>query len=219
MGLVLTEELKVPLPPESAANKDRKLQLVVQAVHILEPTWTDIDANRALHRVMELEKPEWGKDMVVDEDCLTDVVSNVEAKKVKVVCAEMRLSAREKEVHVLQRATAIHAVFKNTSLKASAKSKLIPRWLPPKSPSNLIADAWLQRNKPDYVDVILDAYNGRFRVVASTGDWRSISYTKRGLKSCVQEVLWQAWTYHFFITGRTPHFDLDELLATFDDDE
>ena len=75
--------------------------------------------------------------------------------------------------------------------------------------------AFLLKHMPKTVVLVEDAYNGRWRIMGRELCWRSVSWTTRGFKVAVLEVLFQAWQYHKDSTGRWPPFCLEELLETF----
>jgi hypothetical protein len=65
------------------------------------------------------------------------------------------------------------------------------------------------------VKIVTDDYNGRWRVIASTGEWTSVSWTKRGWQMAATEVVHRAWLFEMDFTGFGPPWDLEELEAVF----
>ena len=103
--------------------------------------------------------------------------------------------------------------------KAAAKKQVkAPHWKASPSAKVESVFSYIQKYAPpeDHVHILLDTYNGRFRIINSSLQWKSISYTKRGFKEASAEVLHQAWSYYQEETGLQPPFPLTELVADFD---
>jgi hypothetical protein len=92
--------------------------------------------------------------------------------------------------------------------------------LPPNPEAEKVAATrFILKHKPPVTDVICDPYNGRYRVVAPHGaDWKSVSWSKRGISPCIFIVLHTAWSFEMQYLGASPPFSLAELLAGLDED-
>ena len=78
--------------------------------------------------------------------------------------------------------------------------------------------AWLLKHAPRTVDIIEDAYNGRWRVISTLAlarTWKSVSWTRRGLVAASALSLHHAWVFHSDATGCDPPWSLQELEAQF----
>ena len=72
-----------------------------------------------------------------------------------------------------------------------------------------------EKYSPADVAIECDDYNGRWRVIAPTLEWRSISWTKRGYEKAALEVIHQAWVFQKDWNGQQSPFSLEELATRF----
>ncbi len=77
---------------------------------------------------------------------------------------------------------------------AREKSRVYARLL--SEDKSLVEDAM-----PCVCRVLVDEFNGRFRMYYPGFKDRSISWSKRSVKVAIQEALTQAWDWHFAVTG------------------
>ena len=128
---------------------------------------------------------------------------------------DLKKCALEKELRFETASKHMPRYYKHTAPSQTKPGKA-PRWLHKHDERVEHVTSFLMKHKPRTVELIEDAYNGRWRVVSRELCWRSISWTKRGFKVAVAEVLYQAWQYHKDSTGRWPPFCLEELLEAFE---
>ena len=65
--------------------------------------------------------------------------------------------------------------------------------------------------------IVCDDYNGRWRVISPSMEWKSISWTKRGYQNAALEATHQSWVYYQDATGHTAPFSLTELRERYSD--
>ena len=94
--------------------------------------------------------------------------------------------------------------------KAKAKP---PRFAMKKDARTATATTFLQKNMPPDIVAVEDDYNGRWRILSpQTGEWRSVSWSKRGFPAAIQLALYWAWLFYEPYTGQGPPFNMNELI-------
>ena len=66
-----------------------------------------------------------------------------------------------------------------------------------------------------HVQIGLDQYNGRWRIVNWDKTHRSISFSKRGFAAAAAEVLHQSWSYYVETTGLPSLYNLNGFEKDF----
>ena len=205
------------VPPEDAGGADRKVELTLACLKDLEPTWTHVDATRALNTCFLIEHPDACEHVPVDPDMLSEVVTSSEAKKVQELVLDHELLKAKRVVKQESTKARMPYYFKvaASSQKGKGKGKGKPpaalRWLPGPNPKTKDADLFVQKHCPESVHIFCDEYNGRWQVVSSEGAKKSVSWTKRGFGLAASETLDHAWSFHKDTTGADPPFSLEEL--------
>ena len=202
--------------PDIDEEDDRKAELAMACMAAINPHMTDVEAADAIHCGFLLENPDDHSAIHVDEDALEDVLNAGEKAKLKEGEARTHKIQSKKALIWATRTKKLPAYFKKAPApKVSAAMKKPVRWLPKRDETNSkTATDWLESRRPSTVRILCDDYNGRWRVIASNGDWKSISWTKRGFEVAANEALLQAWTYEFDATGRDAPFDLSDVKKT-----
>ena len=201
------------LPDEDLAG-DYKMELVICAMSKVMPTWTDVDATKALNRCFAEENPNSDRCLPVSHDLISELVQQADAKDIKAFSDKLEKGVEVKKNYLASRRVRVHRYFTATECPAPKKGKT-PRWLPLPSAMADEVHAWMGPYLPEetWVSVLLDQYNGRWRVINFDCQWRSISYTKRGFRSAAFEVLHQSWKYYEEATGLRAPFIIDELVS------
>ena len=75
---------------------------------------------------------------------------------------------------------------------------------------------WVAKQLPSLQKVFTDTRNGRFRLVGSEGYFKSVSWTKRGMKVAALESLQAAWRHYTDCTGEKPPIDMGSLAKDID---
>jgi len=205
-------------PDPSPEGHDRKVQLTLALMSHIVPNWTDIDCSKALGRAFAIENPDAYTEMLVETDNLYDVVTATEARQVDQYARKHEIIQKVKELKKESRAALIPKHIKNITPKPKAKGKAKakpPRWLPQADDRVPKVTEHIRKNVPYSIAVEEDAYNGRWRVLSDQGDWRSISWTKRGFTAAAAEAIWQGWVYHEDYYGVPCPYSLDGLRDQF----
>lgn len=115
----------MPILREDKNSRDRKVELTLVCVKHIKTTWTDVDATAALNRCFNPDNPNTYAELLVSEELLVDLVSNCEAKKIRVYAAELNYMKANKGYKVASRAARVDSYFKAAapSPKANAKAK------------------------------------------------------------------------------------------------
>ena len=94
------------------------------------------------------------------------------------------------------------------------KKGVSPKWRPKfKDPHAAEGTTYLTRNAPSTTEYVQDDYNQRWRVISHSGQWKSVSWTRRGMEAAVALSLYHGWRLHKEYTGENATFDMDDLLA------
>ena len=210
-------ERKKKLPDGSEKDVDQKTMLALACTAAIKPAMTAEDVSKAMNRAFLAEHPDCYSTLQVDEDALSDVVEKGEAQKMAEYKIQVQKSKAKKALVMQTRDNFVHKYFKRSSHpKWTATQRRQPRWLPDQdTASTLVITAWIMKHCPPDVDVQCDDYNGRWRVIAPTLDWKSISWTRRGYELASMEVIHQAWLYQYDYNGLRSPFNLDELAEKF----
>ena len=211
---VCVEILKCPLPGEADADGDMKTELALTIMHEMHPEWTDTQAHRALHIGYLLENPEENLEPQVPEEVVVELVQKTEEQKIRAYFKKAQSSKCDRKSVLDSRRKRVARFFKKKE-KAPKGPKTTPRWKPSTNPKASSGTAFIQKNLPPTCVAVQDDYNGRWRIIADTGEWKSVSWTKRGLVEAAGLALYWAWTFHALITGQEATFDIDELQKEF----
>ena len=208
------------VPVCESESLHRRTDLAMACIAATKPDCTDVEAAACIAHAFVAENPDCYADLPVDSDTLSEVLNAGEAKAMAEYAHGLEKLKAEKAVVLQTRDERIHKHFKKSAPpKYSAAEKKVPRWLPKKDEQNTsVITRWLLEHAPTSVIVQCDDYNGRWRVISTNMEWRSISWTKRGFQKAASEVLHQAWQYHYDYTGQCAPFDLNELAKRFGDD-
>lgn len=205
-------------PASSQTDADRKLELSLAAMSKIEPTWTDLEASKALHVCFMLENPDTYSDLPVDTSVIAEVVTATEAKTIHEFAASLEKVRARKTIRAHVRDTIMKKYFKTSALsqKKKPKAKAAPRWWPQKDENVAAVTKHVEENLPTSVRLYTDEANGRWRVISEVQVGRSISWTSRGLAKAAAEAVHQAWTFHLDAHPTDhPPFELQELATQF----
>ena len=207
-------------PDGDEGDTDRKTALALACIAAIKPEMMAEDVAKRINLAFLEENPDCYATLQVDADTLSDVVDKGEAKKVAEYEVAVEKCKARKAVVMQTREKYLGKYFKKSAApKYSAVQKKQPRWLPAQDKATTVGIwAWIKLHLPAEVHVQCDDYNGRWRVLAPTLEWRSISWTKRGHQKAALEVIHQAWKYHQDWIGVVPPINLDELAKSFDED-
>ena len=179
---VLTERGKEVPEGDDDEEMHRGTVLKIACLAAVTPDLTDLQVTARLNKAFLVENPDGYKDLYVEPDMLSDVVDKTDAAKVAEFAAKSEKLKASKNLMVHTRKKTIPKYFAVTPApKYAAKDKKPPRWLPKKDEeSTLKVTQWIEKFMPDDIVVECDDYNGRWRVISSDLEWKSISWTKRG---------------------------------------
>ena len=210
-------ERKKETPEGSEKEVDRKTTLTLACISAIKPAMTAEQVSQKVNQAFLAEHPDCYATLLVDEDDLSDVVDKGEAKKMAQYTAQVQKSKAQKALVMQTRDKFVEKYSKRASQpKWSAAQKKQPRWLPEQDKAaTSVVTVWIEKHCPPDVTVQCDDYNGRWRVIAPTFEWKSISWTKRGHERAAMEVIHQAWVYQGDWNGLKSPFNLDELAKTF----
>ena len=208
---------KKELPEEGGPDQDRKTSLALACIAAIKPDLSAEDACKLINKGFIAENPDCYADLEVDEDILSDVVDKGEAKKMAEYTVELEKTKAKKSVVMHTREKCVGLYFKHAvAVKYTATQKKQPRWLPSQdNATTAIITNWIEKYSPADVAIECDDYNGRWRVIAPTLEWRSISWTKRGYEKAALEVIHQAWLFQTDWNGQQSPFSLEELATRF----
>jgi hypothetical protein len=206
--------------PPADSDGAFNVELSLMAMKAIQPDMSVVNVSKALNFAFNMEHPEADKQLNVPADLISDLCRPADAKDVKAYAQEVKAAKVKRATFLSKRSAHVSKYFASDAVQAKKPSKA-PRWLPPHNPQATQVDVWIRENMPpdDVVVLALDQYNGRWRVINSDFQWRSISYTQRGFQSAAALVLHQAWTYFFEITGVSAPFPLPDLVPQFNFDE
>lgn len=209
--------MKKQVPDDDEENMDRKTVLAIECIAAIQPALTAEDVCKAINVAFLAENPDCYADLKVDADALSDVVDWGDKQKMEQYTAEVALSRAKKSVVMYTRDSRVPKRFKSAGTpKYTPAQKKQPRWLPEKDTKTTEPiTEWILKHSAQDVAVQCDDYNGRWRVIAPTLEWRSISWTKRGYEKAALEVIHQSWEYQKDWNGLQPPFNLDELAGRF----
>ena len=83
----------------------------------------------------------------------------------------------------------------------------------PVNPTAALATDFLKKHGPSDVSFVQDDYNGRWRIVSPTGEWKSVSWTRRGFTEAVAIALFQSYEFQTSLTGELAPFNMEDLAA------
>ena len=217
----LLKEKGKELPDGSEDEVHRKTILALACVSAIKPDIDAHEASKTTNRAFLAENPDCYASLHVDEDALCDVLNKGEAKKITEYNVQVQATKANKALAMQTREQYVGKYFKKgPAPKYSAAQKKQPRWLPGQdtAATSVITD-WIGKYLPTDVQVQCDDYNGRWRVIAPTLEFRSISWTKRGYEKAALEVIHQGWEYQRDWSGLDAPFSLGELEKRFRDNE
>ena len=218
---VLTEILGVGLPEELKGH-DFDQELRLKAMSKLRPDWLDVDATKALHQCYLEEHPEAAQEPILYADLLEELITKFEATEMnnydnKIINSRATVSYRSK-----MRTDQVSKYFKPKYGKKKGPLKKPPRYAMPLNPTAELATDFLRLHAPPSVAILQDDFNGRWRVVSESGEWRSISWTRRGFQNALSIALFQAYEFEAILTGVPAPFNMKELadeIASFGTEE
>lgn len=205
------------LPEGGETELHRKTTLALACIAAIKPDMFAEDVSKTINKAFVAEHPDCYTTLHVDEDALCDVLNKGEAKKITEYNIQVQKAKAKKALAMQTRDQYVYKYFKKGPAPEYASwQKKAPRWLPSRDQASTKAiTSWIQKHVPADVEIQCDDYNGRWRVIAPTLEWRSISWTKRGYEKAACEVIHQAWEYQEDWCGQKPPFNLDELAKRF----
>ena len=66
---------------------------------------------------------------------------------------------------------------------------------------------------PQSIQIVEDNHQARWRIICGSGEAKSVSWTKRGVRAASALSLYYAWDLHTAYTGEKPDFNKEGLLA------
>ena len=211
---------KKELPDGDEKDSDRKTALAVACIAAVKPDMSTEDVSKKINIGFLEENPDCYATLQVDSDILSDVVDKGEAKKVAEYEISMQKTKARKSLVMHTRDKCMGKYFKKSAaVKYSSAQKKQPRWLPAQDKATTSGiHVWISQHVPQDVAIQCDDYNGRWRVIAPTLEWRSISWTKRGHQKAALEVIHQAWLYQADWTGIVPPINMEDLATSFQEE-
>ena len=167
-----------------------------------------------------MENPDWNSTILIPSEVAHEVFPKTEIGNIKDYVSTVDKTKLRQKDYMANRVVRARKYFKSSG--AAVPKRKVPKL--PKMPPNpeeerVAATKFLHKHAPPVTVIISDPYNGRYRVVAPHGaDWKSVSWSKRGISACVFLTLHQAWTYALHFLGTIAPFNIDELLAGIDGD-
>jgi hypothetical protein len=209
------------LPEGKEGEIHWKTTLALACIAAIKPDLQAHAASRLINKAFLAENPDCYASLQVDEDALVDVLNKGEAKKVSEYNAYVQKTKALKTLAMHTREQYVGKYFKKgPAPKYPAIQKKQPRWLPGQDTCATSAiTLWIEKYLPESVKVLCDDYNGRWRVIAPTLEWKSVSWTKRGYENASLEVIHQAWEYHCDWCGLDAPFSMVELRKRFQEGE
>ena len=205
------DHLKIPKPSEEK-GQDRKQELALSLMKELRKTWSTVDAMKALNKAHVMEHPEGEMDLkLIPKDCLMQLVKHNEAQEIDKDYARARQEQKSETDVVQQRHERAQAYFRCPRGAKKSTGAKPPRFAAPKNPKAPKATEFLMKNVPSTIVVEQDDYNARWRIICESGEWKSISWTTRGIDNGTALSLYHAWRLHRKHTGEEPGFDIEEL--------
>ena len=215
LELTHTEKLKKEPPPPEAGD-DRKVELVLSLLKHKFPTWSATEVTKCLHKAYVLENPGCGQDpRIVPKDVLIELVTPNEAKDVHTFYSNSKATKTDQKA-LSQRAERVaHYLPKGSHKHAKEPKKGVsPRWRPTdKDPHAAEGTTYLTRNAPSTTEYVQYDYNQRWRAISHSGQWKSVSWTRRGMEASVALSLHHGWRLHKEYTGENETFDMGDLHA------
>ena len=204
--------LKRPKPTADDGNC-RKDVLALSLMKALLPAMTHPEAVKPLNKAYHLENPDSTVDpKVIPKQCLMELVNPREASEIHQTFERARKIKKNAEATTKQRRESVEKFFKAPPKKASAGSeKKAPHWKAPRNPEVPAATKYVESMLPYSVTVEEDQYNGRWRLLCESDEWKSVSWMRRGLQHATDLALFHAWTLHTAHTAEEPPFDVEEL--------
>ncbi len=211
------ESKGLELPASEEDAEDRKTTLTIACIAAIKPDMKAEEVSKTINTAFLAENPDCYATLPVDEDMLSDVVDKGEAKKLAEYTLSVEKSKAKKAFVMQTRDKCVRKLFKGSPPpKYSAAQKRPPRWLPEqdKGTTSVILD-WITKHCAPEVAIQVDDYNGRWRVIAPTLEWRSVSWTKRGHEKAALEAIHQSWLYQKDWDDREAPFSLSDLAKRF----
>ena len=185
----------------------------------VEPEWDEYEGLQALEAGFKILNPDLYDGLCISPSMMAEVLAASEAKGVYEYDAALSQKKVKKEHMEATHEELAKTYFqKPPPWKWAAKDKIIPRWLPPKDCNSGKVGEWISRHLAPGVQLKIDDYNGRFRVIAADLSWKSASWTKRGWQQVAAEALYWGWKFHQDCHCVPPPYSLEALLIQFEHD-
>jgi hypothetical protein len=209
------------LPEGDADELHRKTTLALACIAAIKPDMLAEEASKTINKAFLAENPDGYATLQVDEDALCDVLNKGEAKKITEYNVQVQKTKATKDLVMQTRERFVGKYFKTgPAPKYTTAQKKAPRWLPSQDTATTeVITNWISKYAPPDVEIQCDDYNGRWRVIAPTLDWKSVSWTKRGYEKAALEVIHQAWEYQRDWCGAVAPFSLVDLAKRFQEAE
>ena len=215
----LLTKLEKEIPEAGDDCPYRKTELALAFAAAIKPDFTDVQAAGCINAALMADNPDVYSDLYVDSDALGDVVTATEAKALAEYAAGIQSIQAQKELVLEARDNILHTYFAKPAPKMHSRTEEATAVVARKDEKNTDAiTRWILTHTPESVTIECDNYNGRWRVVSLTLEWKSISWTKRGCEKAALEVVHQAWVFHKDCLSEQAPFDLEELQQRFQED-
>ena len=211
----LVTKLGCTAPPVEGGD-DRKTELALSLMKKAFPTWSATEVFKAMHRGYVLEEPEvFQESFPVPEDILLELV-NVGAHQKIIETGRKTRAAKVTAETVRARALRVAHYFPKGAnvLTKPAKTGKHPTWKA-KGETPKVAEGtnFLTVAVPQSIQIVEDNHQARWRIICGSGEAKSVSWTKRGVRAASALSLYYAWDLHTAYTGEKPDFNKEGLLA------
>jgi len=208
----------VAAPSQDFPDVQRETELKMACIAAVEPEWDEHEGLQALEAGFKITNPNLYDGLCISPSMMAEVLAASEAKGIYDYDAALSQKKARKEHMEATHAELANVYFqKPPPWKWAAKDKKIPRWLPPQEElkSNKVGE-WICKHLAPGVQLKIDDYNGRFRMIAEDLSWKSVSWTKRGWQQTAAEVLYWGWKFHQDCHGVPPPYSLEAPLTQFE---
>lgn len=209
---------KKKLAPMPEVDEDWKTRLTMACIAAIKPDLSQEEVSAKINAAYLLEHPDCYGNQVVDYDLLGDVLDKREAEKMMQYQIGVEKEYVRKELVMETRDKYVSKLFKRKAPKPAwtKAQKDGPRWLPEQdTKATTEIREWIMKFCGPDVQVQKDDFNGRWRVIAPTKEWKSISWTMRGHEKAAMEAIHMSWKYQADWNGMKSPFDLDTIAGKF----
>jgi hypothetical protein len=210
--LLLSKDKTVP---SISADEDWKTKLALACIAAIKPEMSAQQASKKINQAYLLENPDCYGTLFVDQDLVSDCLDKREAGKMAQYALGVEKACVQKEVVMQTRDKYVGKRFKSEPKPRYTKAqKETPRWLPDQDRQTTAEIlAWILKHAGPDVSVQKDDYNGRWRVLAPTLEFKSISWTKRGHQKAALEAIHSSWKFQSDWNGLSAPFNREDLAG------